>query len=208
MKKLLLLILCVVCCAVSVGLKAQNDREAERRVRDAVSELKRSAYEGRFSLLIYSAQTESAEKESGELSLKGNRFRIALGGNETKYDGTTQWVYVSDYNEVSITEPSAEELREVNPLAMIEHYVATDRIAKGENGAINFYPQQPKGSEYFKVELILNNKTNLPSQLTVFQTNGNRITIYIEDLKKTTMDNSVFVFDATKYPNVEVNDLR
>jgi outer membrane lipoprotein-sorting protein len=116
-------------------------------------------------------------------------------------------VYVSEYNEVSLTEPTAEELREVNPLAMIEHYVATDRISSNEDGTINFYPTQPKESEYFRVELRLN-KTNLPTRLTVYQTNGNRVTIYLEEFKKISVDNSSFVFDITKYPNVEVNDLR
>jgi hypothetical protein len=108
---------------------------------------------------------------------------------------------------VSITEPTAEELRELNPLAMIEHYMATNRIVQGENGEINFYPYNPKESEYFRVELHLS-KYNLPKRLIVYQNNGNKITIYLDELKKVSVDNSYFVFDIVKYPNVEVNDLR
>ena len=207
MKKLFLLILCIVHCALCIDVVAQNDREAERKVNAAVAELKRSAYDGRYTLLIYNAENELIDKQTGDITLKGNRFRLTLAGNETKFDGKTQWVYMSEYNEVSITEPTADELRELNPLVMIEHYVATDRIAMGEDGEINFYPQMPKESEYFKVELHMN-KLNLPTRLIVHQSNGNKITIYFEQLKKASIDNSYFVFDIAKYPNVEVNDLR
>ena len=188
-------------------LFAQNDKEAERRVKAVVSELKQSAYEGRFTLLYYNAQSETTDKESGDLTIKGNKFRMTLGANETKFDGRTQWMFVSEYNEVSITEPTKEELREINPLAMIEYYVAKDKISQGEDGAINFYPTDPKESEYFRIELRLN-KANLPTRLVIYQKNGDKITLVWDSLNKTKVSDDYFVFDVMKYPNVEVNDLR
>ena len=127
--------------------------------------------------------------------------------NETKFDGRTQWVFVSEYNEVSITEPTKEELREINPLAMIEYYVSKDKISQGEDGAINFYPTDPKESEYFRIELRLN-KSNLPTRLVIHQKNGDKITLVWDSLNKTKVDDEYFAFDVAKYPNVEVNDLR
>lgn len=203
MKKILFLFLIVI----STSIFAQNDKDAERRVKSAVAELKRSAYEGRFTLLYYNAQNDATDKQSGEITIKGNKFRMTLGSNETKYDGKTQWVFVSEYNEVSIAEPTEEELREINPLAMMEYYIAKDRISEGNEGIINFYPAQPKESEYFKVELRLN-KANLPTRLTIYQNSGNKITLVWDSLNKTKVDDTYFYFDTTKYPNVEVNDLR
>lgn len=186
---------------------AQNDKEAERKVKMVVSELKQSAYEGRFTLLYYNAHAETTDKQLGDLTIKGNKFRMTLGANETKFDGRTQWVFVSEYNEVSITEPTKEELREINPLAMIEYYVAKDKISQSDDGAINFYPTNPKESEYFRIELRLN-KTNLPSRLVIHQKNGDKITLIFDTLNKTKVNDDCFVFDVVKYPNVEVNDLR
>ena len=186
---------------------AQNDKEAERRVKTVVSELKQSVYEGRFTLLYYNAQAETTDKQLGDLTIKGDKFRITLGANETKFDGRTQWVFVSEYNEVSITEPTKEELREINPLAMIEYYVAKDKISQSDDGAINFYPTNPKESEYFRIDLRLN-KTNLPSRLVIHQKNGDKITLVFDNLNKTKVSDDCFVFDVVKYPNVEVNDLR
>lgn len=186
---------------------AQNDKEAERRVKTVVSELKQSVYEGRFTLLYYNAQAETTDKQLGDLTIKGDKFRMTLGANETKFDGRTQWVFVSEYNEVSITEPTKEELREINPLAMIEYYVAKDKISQSDDGAINFYPTNPKESEYFRIELRLN-KTNLPSRLVIHQKNGDKITLIFDSLNKTKVSDDCFVFDVVKYPNVEVNDLR
>jgi hypothetical protein len=186
---------------------AQNDKEAERRVKTVVSELKQSVYEGRFTLLYYNAQAETTDKQLGDLTIKGDKFRMTLGANETKFDGRTQWVFVSEYNEVSITEPTKEELREINPLAMIEYYVSKDKISQSDDGAINFYPTNPKESEYFRIELRLN-KTNLPSRLVIHQKNGDKITLIFDSLNKTKVSDDCFVFDVVKYPNVEVNDLR
>lgn len=207
MKKIIILLLCIVHFALCIDLVAQNDKEAERRVKAVVSELKQSVYEGRFTLLYYNAQSETTNKESGNLTIKGNKFRITLGANETKFDGKTQWVFVSEYNEVSITEPTEEELREINPLAMIEYYVTKEKISQGEDGAINFYPTEPKGSEYFRIELRLN-KANLPTRLVIHQKNGDKITLVWDSLNKTKVGDEYFAFDVAKYPNVEVNDLR
>ena len=172
-----------------------------------MAELKRSTYEGRFTLLYYNAANDVTDKQSGEIILNGNKFRMTLGGNETKFDGKTQWMFVSEFNEVSITEPTADELKEISPLTMIEYYVSKDRISEGEDGEINFYPTDPKDSEYFRIELRIN-KSNLPSKLTIYQNNADRITLVWDSLSKTKVDDSYFYFDTTKYPNVEVNDLR
>jgi outer membrane lipoprotein-sorting protein len=182
-------------------------QSAERTVKAAVAELKRSAYEGRFTLLYYNAANDVTDKQSGEITIKGDKFRITLGGNETKFDGKTQWMFVSEHNEVSITEPTKDELKEISPLAMIEHYIAKDRISEGDNGDINFYPTMPKDSEYFRITLRIN-KSNLPSRLTIYQNNGDRITLVWDSLNKTKISDSYFVFDVDKYPNVEINDLR
>ena len=203
MKKIIFILFAVL----PFVLFAQNDREAERRVNAVVSELKQSAYDGRFTLLYYNAQSETTDKQSGDLTIKGNKFRMTLGANETKFDGRTQWIFVSEYNEVSITEPTKEELREINPLAMIEYYVSKDKISQGEDGAINFYPTDPKESEYFRIELRLN-KANLPTRLVIYQKNGDKITLVWDSLNKTKVNDDYFVLDVAKYPNVEVNDLR
>ena len=202
MKKILFVLLIAVLPMFVFG---QNS--AERRVKAAVAELKRSTYEGRFTLLYYNAANDATDKQSGEITLKGNKFHIILAGNETKFDGKIQWMFVSEFNEVSITEPTAEELKEVSPLAMIEYYVSKDKISEGEDGEINFYPTEPKESEYFRIELRIN-KSNLPSKLVIYQKNGDKITLVWDSLNKTKVDDSYFYFDTTKYPNVEVNDLR
>lgn len=202
MKKILFILLVVF---LPLYIFAQNN--AERRVKAALSELKHSAYEGKFSLMYYNEMSDITDKQSGEITLMGNKFRIVLGGNETKFDGKTQWVFVSEYNEVSITEPTVEELKEISPLAMIEHYVAKDKISEGKEGEINFYPTQPKESEYFRIELRLN-KSNLPTRLVIHQKNGDKITLVWDSLNKTKVSSDYFVFDVRKYPNVEVNDLR
>ena len=118
MKKTLFILLVAF---LPLHIFAQNN--AERRVKAALSELKHSAYEGKFSLMYYNEMSDITDKQSGEITLMGNKFRIVLGGNETKFDGKTQWVFVSEYNEVSITEPTVEELKDTLQLKNILQFI-------------------------------------------------------------------------------------
>jgi len=38
------------------------------------------------------------------------------------FDGKTQWAYMAQNNEVSITEPTEKELAETNPMAILSGY--------------------------------------------------------------------------------------
>ena len=52
---------------------------------------------------------------------------------ETFFNGKTQWVFVKENNEVTITEPTLKELREINPLLLISDCTRTHRLALKTN---------------------------------------------------------------------------
>ena len=81
------------------------------------------------SLVVYfhNVQNDVEDKQSGDIMLKGEKFCMTLAGNVVKYDGKTQWVFISEYNEVSVTEPTKEELRRE-----IEHQKAIFALQQGK----------------------------------------------------------------------------
>lgn len=191
-----------------------NEADAEKIVRNAVTLLKKNAYSSRFELNYYIASTENNDIKIGKVDLKGRFFRIELLDTEIKFNGKTQWTYVASDNEVTITQPLQSDLQESNPMAMIEGMLSTNRIANNEKKVIggcrviNFFPNNPKKAEYFKIVLYVTEQTGLPKKIVIYQRNGDKITMTFLDLHKVQYQSSNFVFKTSEYPNVTINDLR
>ena len=92
---------------------AQHDTKA-RDLLDRMAEAYRQA--GAVSIRF-------AGTQSGTLEVKGDKFHLKSGGVETWFDGKTQWSYVEQNGEVNVSTPTPEELRGVNPYALVNSYL-------------------------------------------------------------------------------------
>lgn len=63
------------------------------------------------------------------MTLSGENFILDLGDAKIYFDGKTQWSYSAADNEVTIFEPTADELAQSNPLQILR------RLASDYNGA-------------------------------------------------------------------------
>lgn len=220
MKKIVLLFSLLACFAATdvmaqagVSAKVKNNPTAERIARRAIAKLKKSAYKTRFAFIYYNATDETTEVNKGELTIDGLMFRVDMNGIETKYDGLTQWVYFADNNEVTISEPARDELVESNPMMMIDHYMERHRVNlanEQEEGidVINFFPINPKNCDFFKITFRIDSETLLPRQMDMWQRSGDRVTLKWELFEETEVEKSFFRFDPSRYPGVEISDMR
>lgn len=193
---------------------AKNDPQAATIAKRAIAQLKKSAYKANFAFVYYNASNETTDVNRGEITIDKLLFRVMLNGIETKFDGLTQWVYMSENNEVTISEPTRDELVESNPMMMIEHYYELHRVNMDNEQpdgafAINFFPKNPKTCDFFKIHFIIDEETYMPREMVMSQRNGDKVTLKweafapIDDCPKST-----FTFNVAEYPNVVVNDMR
>lgn len=191
-----------------------NEKDAENLLKQTVENLKKSAYNSKFTLDYYISAEERTDSKIGSMDIKGRFFRVELYDTEIKFNGKTQWTYVASDNEVTITQPSQSDLNETNPMAMIEAMMTANRIVNSEKKEskgfriINLYPHNPKKVDYFKIVLYINAETKLPKMIVINQRNGDKISMSFLDLHKVSYNSSNFVFKTSEYPNVTVNDLR
>ena len=54
--------------------------------------------------------------------MSGNKFTIKSPEMEIWFDGKNQWAYSPNTDEVNLTEPTAEELSQINPLSVINRF--------------------------------------------------------------------------------------
>ena len=192
---------------------AQSDTNAEKILTDVLSSVNKTTIKTDFKLDINDKASKQSQSTSGTITIKGRSFYIDMIDMKAWYNGKTQWAYIPQNNEVSITEPTEQELSEINPIAILSGFKSKNyiRIRKNklvENNIIEMIPKT-KTSEITKIELQINkNPQNLVS-IKLFAKNGNITLLSLHNFQKNVkVSDNYFVFNPAKYDGVIENDLR
>ncbi len=169
-----------------------------------------------FSLKIENGDGKVLGTKSGIVSMKGSKYRISVSGQEIYSDGNNIWTYDNSANEVQITKFDGSS-NMITPQKMFTNFYDKDFLYKlnGESKQgkrtiqeIELTPVD-KTKTFFKVLVGINKATQSIVSTKVFEKNGNKYTYTVAGMKtNTSLPDSLFVFDAAKYPKVEVVDLR
>ncbi len=137
-------------------------------------------------------------------------YRMSSPEMDVWYDGVTQWTYASAQKELSITEPTTDELLECNPFAILNHYAKAYNCRRlpGKNIEIEMTAKSA-ASTVRKAVVDIDARTYLPQKLTVTLSNGRTFTATVGSaVEGKTLAPSFFTYDKAKYPAVETVDLR
>ena len=151
---------------------------------------------------------------NGTLLMKGEKFFLDCAGISSWFDGKTQWSYVSDNEEVTISIPTPVELQGINPYALIQSYKnGYNYQYKGkhtQNGIIGHEVKLiPEHEQSLKSITLFVTEKYLPIYIKVEQDNGMADEIIITTCQTNQkLNDNVFVFDKKKYPNAEIIDMR
>jgi Outer membrane lipoprotein-sorting protein len=156
------------------------------------------------------------ESQSGKAFIKGNRFKLEMDAMDIWFDGTTQWVLMKEVNEVSISNPTGEEVAAISPLALLGMYKNGYTLKAPLSGTVNgksvhLIEMIPtNGSKEFKaVAVAIDKGTNTILQIILTMGNGMKNKIDISNYNANYKFNDTeFTFDKTKHPGVEIVDLR
>ncbi len=169
-----------------------------------------------FTLSITNANGKVEGTKKGIVYMKGSKYRVNISGQEIYSDGENIWTYDKSANEVQLTkfDPSSNT---ITPQKMFTNFYDKDFLYKlnGEKKEGNKMVQEieltpvDKTKTFFKVLVNVDKATKNIVSSKVFEKNGDRYIYTINSMKpNTNLPDSLFTFDAKKYPNVEVVDLR
>jgi Outer membrane lipoprotein-sorting protein len=198
-----------------VGLYAQQEPLAKAALEKAVGIMKSSSVKIAFTTTIESASSKKKNNVSGTLVVMGNKFHLTMNGTEAYFDGKTQWVYVPESNEVTISTISARDQKQMNPLSVLSQYSGKDtkimysrEVSTSSNQiAIDLFPTSKSANE-FRILVKLDKRSNAPQMLQLFGRDGSKTTVIVKSFQKISTDNTYFTFNLKAHPNVSVNDLR
>lgn len=164
------------------------------------------------SLAVKYTISADGQNQQGTLTLAGDRFMLTLPGMASWYDGRSQWTFSKMTGEVNLTEPTPEELQQVNPFAIINSFKKTFKatLLKSQPGekliALTANSAHPDIS---KVMLTIDDATLFPKQIVLTMSNRKNVTIKIDSVTPGgDIDASFFRYDSKKFPGIKVVDLR
>ena len=213
------LVLSMFCIAVMIAQPkdmGKSDPEA-KKVLDGVSAKFKTfkSVQSNFSLKIQNSAGKNLGTKSGTVYMKGTKYRVTLTGQEIFCDGNNISTYDKSANELTITklDPSANSL---TPQKIFTNFYDKDFLYKLNDGGtaaktiqeVELTPTD-KSKPFFKVLLFIDKKTQTITSTKVYEKAGNIYTYAVAKMNTNALVNdSQFLFDAKKYPGVEVVDLR
>lgn len=161
-------------------------------------------------------ENKTLSTSQGDFALKGDKYRTTFGGQTFFCDGKNIWNYQKSTNEVSIYEYDAEDDENMmNPQKILKNWDKQFRAKYirdefNNNVSTALVDLTPKTSQsYYRIRLFINKATNQIMRIALYDKDNTIYTYYVEQFKpNVTLADSYFVFDKSKYPGVEVNDMR
>lgn len=207
------LIFCVL-IVFSVTVSAQNAREILDKAADIYN--KAGGIKASFILDATDPNSKVTHSYDGTALLKGNKFRIDIPDATTWFDGTTQWVYMKDTEEVNITSPDEDELQGISPAYLFNIYKSGfDLLYKGEKKEggkdmliVEMIPQK-KSSNMKKITVNIDKVTNMFSSIKIQDKSGvENVLRIVKFTSGVDLADSTFSFNKADYPGVHIEDLR
>jgi len=174
-----------------------------------------SSFKATFTFTLKNTSASINEVSQGELMVRGAKYRIKLPKMEIINNGTTVWNYMKETNEVNISayDPADDDISPSKIYTMYKKgykysYVG-DRVEAGKTyQMIELVPEDRK-NRFFKVKLEINKLDKSIKNWKLFEKNGNIYDYSIKTFTPNTIaDDTPFTFDKSKYPGVEIIDLR
>lgn len=221
MKKLFTLLGLVSICFVGQAQTGKNPTKNDpdaKKILDAVSAKFKTykAPQAIFTYKVENAQGKALSTKKGTVTMKGNRYKVNLEGLEIYSDGTTTWNYDKSTNEVTVDNVSSAASA-MTPQKLFTNFYDRDFYyklngAKKDGGKtvqeIELTPID-KTRPFHKVYVWIDQNTNTISSAKFLEKTGDRYSYTINSLKgAAAVPDSFFSFDKSKYPGVEVVDLR
>lgn len=148
-------------------------------------------------------------KVSGTVAIKGIKVYAKTPVAVMWFDGKTQWTYLKANDEVSVTNPTKEQLQALNPYNFINLYKSGYKQAMTATGTAYSVHLTATDAKRKIQELFITISKNGYAPTEVKLRQGSRWTTFtISNFKKAALDDAVFRFNSKDFPTAEVIDLR
>lgn len=200
---------------VTAGFAQVKDQKALTLLNEVSAKAKSSkTIKADFSYTMENKQAKINETKKGTLLVSGDKYKLTAAGQTVICNGKTVWTYLKESNEVQVNnlEDKDEALTPSKLLTSYsKNYKATiikDKANTNPNAvSMELIPNVQKN--FTKAILTVDNIKKQVLSFKLFDKSGNiftyKVTNYLVNVPSVPSD---FTFDASKYPGVDVIDMR
>jgi outer membrane lipoprotein-sorting protein len=215
MKNIILFLIFVFGITLS---SAQQDPEA-KKILDKLSEKTKSykVIKTDFTINYKNIKDNTQNTSSGSIVMKQDKYRMSFLGAESFFDGRTLWNYIPEVSEVNITEQDSEsEDIFSNPKKLFTiyeegyKYQFINNITEKniEYSIVDLYPIDLE-EDFSRIRLQINLKKMFLKSATIFGKDGSHYIISFNNYDTSSdFEDSYFIFNSDKYPDIEIIDMR
>jgi outer membrane lipoprotein-sorting protein len=197
---------------------AQKNDPAAKAVLDGVSNKFKTftTVQATFTYKVENAAGKALSNKNGSIKMKGTKYRVSFIGQEIFCNGITIWNYDKATNEVTITKLESSSST-ITPQKLFTNFYDKDFLymLNGEKKVGSKVMQEiemtpiDKSKPFHKVYVQVDKLAKTIYSTKVLENAGNRYTYTVSTMKtNSAIEDSQFVFDKKKYPDVEEVDLR
>lgn len=203
MKKALFIITILL---LSFSLSAQSAQD----ILNAVIE-KNKAYKDisiSFEYEFIDKTNDFSEMTGGYMYLKGDSFIINMDGQEMISNGETLWTYLIEDQEVMISEVGEDN--NTTPFAIINSFSQNVNVNFNisENNNTSLLIEEKEKTTFENVIINIDNDLKI-NDISINTIDGSLITYKIKSFKTNQdLPDSMFTFDESIHPDVEIIDMR
>lgn len=200
--------------SMMLNVSAQSAKSVLDKATDAFT--KQGIVKAEFTVKSFIGQKQSGQPMTGTIILNGQKFKLNTQGVTTWFDGTTQWTYVLENEEVNVTEPTNEELQAINPYTFLNFYKqgynckfgSTKKFSGKDIYDVQLVAKDNK-TDIKQVVVFIDKKTNQLLQIKFRQSANNWMSITVNSSRgNQKYPDKTFTFDKENAPRAEIIDLR
>ncbi len=195
----------------------RNDPEA-KKILDAVSAKFKSfaTVQAAFTYKVENAAGKVLSAKNGSITMKGTKYRLNFSGQEIICNGVTVWNIDKSANEVTINTLDASSGM-ITPQKLFSNFYDKDflYVLNGEKKAGSKLVQEiqltpvDKSKNFHTVFLQIDKLSKTMYSTRVLENAGNRYSYTVNSLKTNVpAADALFAFDKSKYPGINIEDLR
>lgn len=201
------LLFCLTLLIISSSVNAQD----ASKIMDAITSSIKKHKSIKSSYTIIYNEGGKTNSHNGAIILQGNKYVNKINGTMTWFNGKTMWAYVEDNEEVTVTNPTADEIASSNPYSFLntskQEFNASLLSSNSSQYTIKLTPKTKK-EDINNIILNVKKASYQPIDMTI-DMKKSKMTIRLNNFETNqAYKTSSFTFNKNKYPNVEIVDLR
>ncbi|MBR4582414.1 MAG: outer membrane lipoprotein carrier protein LolA [Bacteroidales bacterium] len=170
-----------------------------------------------FTLYVENLHNAKRDSYKGNAIYKTGLYKMDIMGQVVYSDGKTNWTYLRDAEEISITNNGDNEAFMTNPQAILKDYKSkfkvnfiSDKFEK--NRALlefDFFPKQIENKKYSKITIRIDKTKKQIFSVRYVGKDGVNYLIEIDKmLENPTISDSEVKFSKALYPDADIIDMR